>query len=63
MGKPKPFRSAMDAPIEIRATRPGSAQIATRVYPDEVDATSKRLADQGYTVVSTTTSGKDICDA
>ncbi|MEV6607452.1 hypothetical protein [Kutzneria sp. NPDC051319] len=48
------YCSAMDAPIEIRATRPGSPEIASWVYPDQVDSTGKRLTEQGYTVTSVT---------
>jgi hypothetical protein len=54
MGDPMPFRSAMDAPIEIRATRPGVPEIASWVYPDEVDSTRARMTEQGYTVTSVT---------
>lgn len=48
------YRSAMDAPIEIRAKRPGSSEITSWVYPDEVESTTERMAEQGYTVVSVT---------
>lgn len=52
-----PYRSALDAPIEIRATRPGSPEVATRVYLDEVDRATQRLTEQGYTVVTTAPEG------
>lgn len=48
------YRSALDAPIEIHATRPGSSEITSWVYPDEIDSTTERMAQQGYTVVSVT---------
>jgi hypothetical protein len=48
------YRNAMDAPIEIRATRPGSPDAASWVYPDQVDSTRERLTEQGYTVTSVT---------
>jgi hypothetical protein len=54
MSNPKPYRSAMDAPIEIHAARAGSPEVATRVWPDEVDSVTRRLAEQGYTVSSIT---------
>lgn len=54
MSNPKPCRSAVNAPIEIRATRTGAPEIASRVYPDEVDRTTQQMTDQGYTVTSVT---------
>lgn len=52
--KPRPYRSAIDAPIEIRATRGRSREVATWVYPEEVDRATRRLAEQDYTVTSIT---------
>lgn len=54
MPQPKPYRSAMDAPIEIRAKRAGSPEIASWVYPDRVEATKQRMTEQGYAVTSVT---------
>jgi hypothetical protein len=54
--KPTPYRSAMDAPIQIRAARKGSPEITSHVYPDQVDSTCQRMTDQGYRVTSVTDS-------
>jgi hypothetical protein len=54
MGNPTPYHSAIDAPIEIRAKQHGVPEIASWVYPDEVDSTRARMTEQGYTVTSLT---------
>ena len=54
MSQPKPYRSAMDAPIEIRATRPDSPEIASWVYPDRIESAKQRMTEQGYAVTSVT---------